>query len=188
MLQIEPNLLGAISSDYDERIEPQFAGKVGECFEKTLRYKGTLPYIKALYDFGLFSKEKMKIGKHEISPRDLTSRLMCHKLAGNAPDVTVMRVEAHEKQIGGLRALITTKKTLPRVLSFSLVDRFDPKTGMTSMMRTTAWPASVVVQMLASGEIQKRGGILQETDVPAEPFLNAMSARGIQIEYAETSA
>src|SRR5512133_2433125 len=29
-----------------------FAGKVGECFEKTLRYRGTLPYIRALYDFG----------------------------------------------------------------------------------------------------------------------------------------
>ena len=162
-----------------------FAGKVGECFEKTLRYRGTLPYIKALYDFGMFSKDKMKIGRHEISPRELTSRLMCNKLAGNAPDVTVMRVEAHEKHVGGLRALITTKKTLPRLLSFSLVDRFDPKTGMTSMMRTTAWPASVVVQMLASGEIAKRGGILQEVDVPAEPFLNAMTARGIEIEYSE---
>ena len=164
-----------------------FAGKVGECFEKTLRYRGTLPYIKALYDFGMFSKEKMKVGKHEISPREVTSRLLCNKLAGNAPDVTVMRVEAHEKQIGGLRALITTKKTLPRVLSFSLVDRFDPKTGMTSMMRTTAWPASVVVQMLASGEITKRGGILQETDVPAESFLEAMAARGVEIEYSESA-
>jgi lysine 6-dehydrogenase len=161
-----------------------FAGKVGECFEKTLRYRGTLPYIKALYDFGFFSKEKMKIGKAEFSPRDVTARLMCSKLAGNQADVTVLRVEAHEKQSRGLRALMTTKRD-PRVLAFSLMDRFDTKTGMTSMMRTTAWPASVVVQMLASGEIAKRGGIRQELDVPAEAFLGAMKARGIEINYEE---
>ncbi len=161
-----------------------FAGKVGECFEKTLRYRGTLPYIKALYDFGFFSKEKMKIGKAEFSPRDVTARLMCSKLAGNQADVTVLRVEAYEKQSRGLRALMTTKRD-PRVLAFSLIDRFDTKTGMTSMMRTTAWPASVVVQMLASGEIAKRGGIRQELDVPAEAFLGAMKARGIEINYEE---
>jgi lysine 6-dehydrogenase len=109
---------------------------------------------------------------------------MCSKLAGNQADVTVLRVEAHEKQSRGLRALMTTKRD-PRVLAFSMVDRFDTKTGMTSMMRTTAWPASVVVQMLASGEIAKRGGIRQELDVPAEAFLGAMKARGIEINYEE---
>ncbi len=162
-----------------------FSSQVGECFEKTLRYRGTLPYIKALYDFGLFSKEKMKIGKAEFSPRELTSRLMIHKLSGSQPDVTVMRVEAHEKVPRGLRALVSGKRE-PRVLAFSMIDRFDSRTGMTSMMRTTAWPASVVVQMLASGEIAKRGGIRQELDVPAEAFLAGMKARGIQINYEES--
>ena len=161
-----------------------FAGKVGECFEKTLRYRGTLPYIKALYDFGLFSSEKMKIGKTEISPREVTARLMTDKLSGSQADVTVMRIEAHEKQTRGLRALISPKREA-RVLSFTMVDRFDSKTGMTSMMRTTAWPASVVVQMLASGEIPHRGGIRQELDVPADTFLKAMHARGIEITYEE---
>ena len=161
-----------------------FAGKVGECFEKTLRYRGTLPYIKALYDFGLFSSEKMKIGKAEVSPREITSRLMMEKLAGSAADMTVMRIEAHERQARGLRGLMAAKRA-PRVLAFSMVDRYDSRTGMTSMMRTTAWPASVVVQMLASGEISKRGGIRQELDVPAESFLNAMHARGIEIAYED---
>jgi saccharopine dehydrogenase-like NADP-dependent oxidoreductase len=52
------------------------------------------------------------------------------------------------------------------------------------MMRTTAFPASIVVQMLASGAITKRGGVLQERDVPAGPFLDEMAARGIQISYS----
>jgi lysine 6-dehydrogenase len=162
-----------------------FQGKVGECFEKTLRYRGHLDMIRALYDFGFFSTEKMRFGKAEVSPRELTSRLLCASFAGEAPDVTILRVEAHEKQPSGLRALLGGKRPDPRVLSFTLVDRYDPKIRMTSMMRTTAWPAAIVLQMLVSGEIAKRGGILQEADVPAQNFVEAMARRGIEIRYDE---
>jgi len=59
---------------------------------------------------------------------------------------------------------------------------------MTSMMRTTAWPAAIVVEMLADGTIQKRGAVLQERDVPADAFLEAVAKRGVDIRYRETSA
>jgi saccharopine dehydrogenase-like NADP-dependent oxidoreductase len=55
---------------------------------------------------------------------------------------------------------------------------------MSAMMRTTVFPASIVVQMLASGEITKRGGVLQERDLPADMFLDGMERRGIRIQYA----
>jgi saccharopine dehydrogenase-like NADP-dependent oxidoreductase len=55
---------------------------------------------------------------------------------------------------------------------------------MSAMMRTTAFPASIVVQMLASGTITKRGTVLQERDVPADAFLAEMEKRGIKIQYA----
>ncbi len=161
-----------------------FQGRVGECFEKTLRYRGHLPLIRALYDFGFFRREKIKFGKIEISPREITARLMCDQFAGEEPDVTILRVEAHEKPPSALRAVFGSQRE-PRVLSFTLVDRSDAGTGMTSMMRTTAWPASVVVQMLAGGDIGKRGAIRQEVDIPAADFLDAMAARGIHIEYQE---
>src|SRR5215472_4836161 len=70
-----------------------------------------------------------------------------------------------------------------RVASFTMVDH-DPKTDMSAMMRTTAFPASIVVQMLASGAISKRGGVLQEIDVPAGLFLDEIEKRGIKIEFA----
>jgi len=162
-----------------------FQGRVDECFEKTLRYGGHAAALRALYDLGLFRTEKMKFGKTEISPREVTARLMCEAFAGNEPDVTILRVEAHEKPAGGLRALFGEKQK-PRVLSFTMVDRSDAATGMSSMMRTTAWPASVVVQMLGSGEIGKRGGVRQELDIPASDFLDAMARRGITMEYSDT--
>ncbi|MGC2320986.1 MAG: saccharopine dehydrogenase C-terminal domain-containing protein [Terriglobales bacterium] len=145
-----------------------FAGKVGECFEKTLRYRGHLGLIRGLYDLGMFSSEKKKFGKCEVAPRAVISRLFEEKFSGDDPDLVILRVEAHQGD---------------RVASFTVVDRFDPSTGMTAMMRTTAWPASVVVQMLASGEVTKRGGILSELDIPAGAFLEAMAQRGVRIEF-----
>ena len=161
-----------------------FRGRVGECFEKILRYPGHLAMLRALYDLGLFSKEKRRVGKVEVGPRELMAKLFEERFAGMDPDVTIMRVEAHEKRPGGLRALLAEKRPA-RVLSFTLVDHSDARTGMTSMMRTTAWPASIIVQMLASGDLAKRGALRQETEVPAEAFLSAMARRGIQIQYEE---
>lgn len=146
-----------------------FAGKVGECFEKTLRYPGHVAIIRALYDLGLFSQQKRKVGKAEITPRQLTSQLFLEKFAGDSPDVTVMRIEAHRDG---------------KVAAFTMIDKFDAKTKMTSMMRTTAWPASVVLQMMVSGEIEKRGAVLQERDVPATQFISEMGARGIELQYS----
>jgi saccharopine dehydrogenase-like NADP-dependent oxidoreductase len=82
-----------------------------------------------------------------------------------------MRIEAHADK---------------RVLSYTMIDEFDRKTGLTSMMRTTAWPASVVLQMMVSGAIAKRGGIRQELDVPADLFLREMSRRGVKIRFAQS--
>lgn len=144
-----------------------FAGRVGECFEKTLRYPGHFQLIRGLYDLGFFSSNKIKIGRAEIAPRALTSHLFLRKLSGNAPDVTIMRIEAHNSGC---------------ITSFTLVDYYDPATKMTSMMRTTAWPASIVLQMMCSNRISKRGGVYQELDVPAQAFIEEMEARGIRID------
>ena len=95
-----------------------------------------------------------------------------------------MRLEAHESvNRAGVRGLLGGRLK-GRVASFTMVDHYDPKTDMSAMMRTTAFPASIVVQMLASGAISKRGGVLQELDVPAELFLEEIEKRGIRIDYA----
>jgi lysine 6-dehydrogenase len=148
---------------------PETYGKnIGECFEKTLRYPGHVQMIRSLYDLGLFSSKKRKIGKVEISPRAVMSDLMVEKFSGAEPDVTLMRVEAHRNG---------------QIAAFTMIDKYDPETKLTSMMRTTAWPASVVLQMMVTGEITKRGAVLQERDVPAKQFLSEMSARGVNLIY-----
>jgi len=145
-----------------------FKGRVGECFEKTLRYPSHYAMIRSLYQLGMFSKEKLQIGKLKIAPRELTAKVFEGRFAAEAPDVVLLRVEAHNKG---------------SVASFSLVDHYDPGTRMTAMMRTTALPASIVLQMMVSGAIPKRGVVRHETDVPAALFLQAMAERGIRIQY-----
>jgi len=161
-----------------------FQGRVGECFEKTLRYPGHYDLLCELKDLGLFSSEKMKFGKAEISPRAMMSKIFEGKFASKGPDVCIMRVEAHESvNRPGVRGLLGGRLK-GHVASFTMVDHYDAKTDMSAMMRTTAFPASIVVQMLASGAITKHGGVLQECDVPAELFLDEIEKRGIRIEYA----
>ena len=160
-----------------------FEGTVAECFEKTLRYPGHYDLLCELKELGLFSSEKMKFGKVEIAPRTVMSKIFEGKFAGKAPDVCILRVEAREAvREPGVRGLLGDHAQ-GRIASYTMVDHYDPETGMSAMMRTTAFPAAIVLQMLASGAITKRGAILQERDVPAELFLKEMSDRGIRIEY-----
>lgn len=170
-----PELEAFHTSGGTSTLPETFAGKVGECFEKTLRYPGHAAQIRALYDFGLFSKEPRNVRGTKVTPRALMAELMKETFTCDAEDVTIMRVEAHVKSA---------------IHSFTLVDKFDEETQLTSMMRTTAWPASIVLQMLVSGEVQKTGAVLQERDIPAAQFLSEMAVRGIQILYqtAETVA
>jgi len=163
-----PELQAFHTSGGTSTMPETYSGKVGECFEKTVRYPGHVQMIRSLYDLGLFSKEKRKIGKVELAPRALMADLFVEKFKGDAPDVTVMRIEAHRDR---------------KIASFTMIDKYDKSTKMTSMMRTTAWPASIVLQMMVNGEIAKRGAVLQERDVPARQFLSEMGARGIEISY-----
>jgi lysine 6-dehydrogenase len=159
-------------------------GKVGECFEKTLRYPGHYDLLCELKELGLFSSEKMRIGNAEIAPRAMMSKIFAGKFASKGPDVCIMRIEAHESvRSPGVRGLLGGRLK-GRVASFTLVDYHDAKSDMSAMMRTTAFPASIVLQMLASGAITKRGAVLQERDVPADMFLEEIARRGIKIDYA----
>ena len=160
-----------------------FEGRVGECFEKTLRYPGHYDLLCELKDLGLFSNEKMRVGNVEVSPRALMSKVFEGKFAGKGPDVCIMRLEAHESvKAPGVRGLLGGKLK-GRVATFTMVDHYDPKSDMSAMMRTTAFPASIVLQMMCTGAVGKRGAVLQERDVPAETFLEEIARRGIKIEY-----
>jgi saccharopine dehydrogenase-like NADP-dependent oxidoreductase len=153
-------------------------------FRETLRYPEHYDLLCELKELGLFSSEKMRVNGAEITPRAMMSKIFEGKFAGKGPDVCIMRLEAHESVRGpGVRGLLGGRLK-GRIATFTLADHYDPKTDMSAMMRTTAFPASIVLQMLVSGAISRRGGVLQERDIPADQFLDEMEKRGIKIQYA----
>lgn len=159
-------------------------GKVGECFEKTLRYPGHFDLLCELKELGLFSSEKVQVGQVRVAPRALMAKIFEGKFASKGPDVCLMRIEAHESvRTPGVRGLLGGRLK-GRVAAFTLVDHYDAKTDMSAMMRTTAFPASIVLQMMVASAIARRGAVLQERDVPADLFLDEMARRGISISYS----
>jgi saccharopine dehydrogenase-like NADP-dependent oxidoreductase len=49
------------------------------------------------------------------------------------------------------------------------------------MMRTTAFPASIIAQMAARGEVKMRGATPQEKAIDTEKFVSELARRNIKI-------
>jgi lysine 6-dehydrogenase len=90
--------------------------------------------------------------------------------AGVFPDVST-------EAPGTLSASLVKRATL----RYDIVDLFDERTGLSAMMRTTAFPASIIAQMMAGGQTMFRGAVPQERSVRPEAFVAALRERNIKI-------
>ncbi len=53
------------------------------------------------------------------------------------------------------------------------------------MMRMTAFPASIIAQMIARGDIKEHGVLRQEMAVPVKLFLAEMESRGLRLTMTD---
>jgi lysine 6-dehydrogenase len=146
-----------------------FLGKVKQLDYKTIRYPGHCAKFKTMIDLGLASSEPVKVDGTRVAPRRLFGDLLMRHLPADEPDVVLVRVEFSG---GGRR------------LRYDIIDRFDAATGLSAMMRTTAFPASIVALMMARGQIERKGALPQERCVPPEPFMRELAARSIDVTEA----
>ncbi|HZG51383.1 MAG TPA: saccharopine dehydrogenase C-terminal domain-containing protein [Pyrinomonadaceae bacterium] len=148
-----------------------FHGRLQELDYKTIRYPGHCEQFKLLADLGLAGGEEIDLDGTRVRPRRLLGELLTRRLPADEPDVTLIRL-AFRGRAGGrdLR------------LRYDIIDRFDERTGLSAMMRTTAFPASVIAQMMARGETTERGARPQELVVPPDKFVAALAARNIKID------
>jgi lysine 6-dehydrogenase len=147
-----------------------FAGKIRDMDYKTIRYPGHGAKMRTLLEIGLFSADPLQVGDVEVKPRAVTARVLENLLAGDDQDCVLVRV-----------TVVGLKNGARRRLEFELIDHYDAENGITAMMRCTAYPASVILQMLASKRIEPRGVVLQERCVPAEEFIAELQKRGMRI-------
>ena len=57
----------------------------------------------------------------------------------------------------------------------------DEQTGLTAMMRTTAFPTSIIAQMIAGGHIDKKGAFPPEKVVPPTELITELAKRDILV-------
>ena len=145
--------------------------KIGYLDYKTIRYKGHCERFKILLDLGFASEEKIKIGKQLLVPRDFFSAILMKNLPLNQKDVVLLKVFAEGEKSG---------KKLK--IEYSLIDYYDEKNDITSMMRTTAYPVSITAQMIEKGIIKECGVFCLEEIVPCKPFFDELKKRDIIIK------
>ncbi|MCC6451674.1 MAG: hypothetical protein IT171_02225, partial [Acidobacteria bacterium] len=69
-----------------------------------------------------------------------------------------------------------------------IVDRQDEANNISAMMRTTAFPASIIAQMMAKGDVSTRGATPQEKAIDPQKFLAELRRRGIAVEESAHSS
>ena len=77
---------------------------------------------------------------------------------------------------------VGTKDGERKRLRYDIVDKFDEATNLSAMMRTTAFPASIIAQMATRGDVKMRGATPQEKAFDPEKFVAELARRGIVIE------
>jgi len=148
--------------------------------EKTLRYPGHADRMRMLRETGFFSDEPLTLDGSPVVPRKLTEALLFHawRRPADEAELTFLRVACE-----GSRAGRRVRRT------FELLDRTDPKTGDSSMARTTGFPCATGARLLLEGAFGKPGvfppELLADDDVLYSRFLADLSARGVAVRETE---
>lgn len=147
-----------------------FLGKIKALDYKTIRYAGHCDKFKAMIDLGLCSSDEIVADFVKVKPRKVFGELLQKHLPADGPDYVLVRLDFVGKTDG------TSKK-----LRYDIVDKQDEQTGLSAMMRTTAFPASIIAQMMARGDVLERGATPQEKAIDPVTFVGELERRNIRI-------
>jgi lysine 6-dehydrogenase len=154
-----------------------FEGKVRELSYKTVRYPGHWERIAFLKDLGFLETRPVPAGRTKIPPRELLAALLEPLLTdAEVRDLVVLRVRVRGRR-DGARCL----------RQYDMVDFFDEATGLTAMMRTTAFPASESALLLGRRMIPQRGVLAAEQVIPGAEYLRRLRERGLAIREIEST-
>ncbi len=148
-----------------------YEGKVANLDYKTLRYPGHGHKMWCLMKLGFMDSKEQDFGGVKVAPRTVLEKLLEQNLPPTGKDVTLLRV-----------TIEGWKGTESRKIEYEIIDLFDDKTGLTSMMRTTSFTASTASTMMADGTISERGVLPPEKAIPPEPFIEELKKRGIEVK------
>lgn len=148
-----------------------FLGKIKELDYKTIRYAGHCEKFKTMIDLGLCKSDTINVDGADVKPRRLFGELLQKNLPADGPDYVLVRLD-----------FVGTKDGAKKTLRYDIVDKLDERTGLSAMMRTTAFPASIIAQMSARGDVLMRGSTPQEKAIDPDKFMEELTRRNIIVK------
>ncbi|TVR75026.1 MAG: saccharopine dehydrogenase [Marinilabiliales bacterium] len=170
--------------------------QVPDMIEKTLRYPGCIEYLKVLREAGFFSYDPVDVKGTPVRPIDLTSALLFPKwkLGPGEEDFTVMRIIIKGSDPDGNKSAMkdpikgpgNRQENKQVKYVWDLTDRYDKKTGSTSMARTTGYTCTAAVHLLARGMFSRKGicppEYLGEDERNFRFIIDHLEKRGVKYE------
>jgi lysine 6-dehydrogenase len=147
-----------------------FLGRIDALDYKTIRYAGHCGKFKTMIDLGLCSSEEIVVDYQKVTPRKVLGGLLQQHLPADEPDYVLVRLD-----------FVGTQGERTSRLRYDIVDKYDCGTGLSAMMRTTAFPASIIAQMMARGDVLMRGATPQEKAIDPDKFVAELERRNINI-------
>ena len=154
--------------------------KIPNMIEKTLRYPGTVKYIKVLRETGFFSNDPLLVDGQQVRPIDVTTKLLfpVWELKKDEEDYTMLRVIIKGKENG-----------VDKKITYNLFDRFNKETNTTSMARTTGYTCTAIATLFLNGRVEHKGICPPEyISVDKKNFdfiLNYLTERGVEYTVTE---
>ncbi len=147
-----------------------YLGKVADLDYKTIRYPGHCQLLKPMLEIGLASRQPIVVGDTKIEPREVFKAILEKNLSFDEPDIALVRVTVEGEQDGSTKTI-----------EYEIIDRQDSRSGLSAMMRMTAFPAAIVTWLAASGQIDVRGCKPQEVAINPKLFIPQLKKRGINL-------
>lgn len=152
--------------------------KVPTMYEKTLRYPGHAGLMRAFASAGFFSTVKKNINGVEIVPLDFTSQML----------IPLWKLEEEDREFTAMRfrILVENNDGSQSEEFYYLFDKYDTKTGISSMARTTGFTCTAAARAVLNGTFTSKGIFPPEflgfDDKTYKFILEELMQRGIYIK------
>jgi lysine 6-dehydrogenase len=154
----------------------RYAGSLERMEYKTLRYPGHADLMRTIREIGLLELEPVEVKGTEVVPRDLFMAVVAPRLRrdpAESPDLVALRVEVEGEKDGR-----------DVTLRWDLLDRYDPETGITAMMRATGFSLAITGIFQAERRVEP-GVWTPDEAIPAPDYIAELAKRGVKITEEE---
>ena len=154
-------------------------GKIRQAGRYSLRWPGWCAFWAPLKKLGFLSESPVAGLDCRVNPRQFLVKHLGPQLQyrDNEKDMVAMRNLFEGIQDGRNKSI-----------RMDLLIERDLETGLFAMNIGVGYPASIVAQMIGSGQILRKGVLSPAMDVPYAPFMAELSLRGIavnrKVEYS----